>query len=56
MSDKNTLKDLKITMKKHPDSLKLEGSLKQQLDSKLPLNDELIIYDGDYFKKKLNHN
>lgn len=53
MSDKNTLKGLKITMKKHPDSLKLEGSLKQQLDSKLPLNDELIIYDGDYLKKKL---
>ena len=46
MSDKDTLKGLKITMKKHPDSLKLEGSLKELLDSKLPLNEALIVYEG----------
>lgn len=46
MSDKNTLKGLKITMKKHPDSLKLEGSLKELLDSKLPLGNPLVVYEG----------
>ena len=46
MSDKNTLKGLKITMKKHPDSLKLEGSLKSLLESKLPLESSLVIYEG----------
>jgi hypothetical protein len=46
MSEKNTLKDLKITMKKHPDSLKLEGSLKEILQNQLPLNGPLIIYEG----------
>jgi hypothetical protein len=46
MSEKNTLKSLKITMKKHPDSLKLEGSLKEILQNKLPLKEPLIIYEG----------
>lgn len=46
MSNKNTLKGLKITMKKHPDSLKLEGFLKNFLDSKLPLESSLVIYEG----------
>lgn len=46
MSDKSTLKGLKITMKKHPVSLKLEGSLKNLLDSKLPLETSLVIYEG----------
>jgi aspartate dehydrogenase len=48
MSDKSTLKGLKITMKKHPVSLKLEGSLKNLLDSKLPLETSLVIYEGIY--------
>ena len=39
-------KRLKITMKKHPDSLKLEGSLKEILQNKLPLKEPLIIYEG----------
>lgn len=46
MSEKNTLKSLKITMKKHPDSLKLEGSLKEILQNKLPLKEPLKIYEG----------
>lgn len=46
MSQSNTLTDLKITMKKHPDSLKLEGSLKELLDNNLPLNQSLVLYDG----------
>ncbi len=46
MSDKNSLKGLKITMKKHPDSLKLEGSLKELLENNKKLNKELTLYEG----------
>ncbi len=46
MSDKNSLKGLKITMKKHPSSLKLEGSLKEMLENNHPLQESLILYDG----------
>ena len=46
MSQSNTLTDLKITMKKHPDSLKLEGSLKELLENSLPLNQSLVLYEG----------
>lgn len=46
MSEKNTLVGLKVTMKKHPDSLKLEGSLKEILEKNLPLSEPLVIYDG----------
>jgi len=46
MSDKNSLKGLKVTMKKHPSSLKLEGSLKEMMEKSQPLDKELILYDG----------
>jgi aspartate dehydrogenase len=49
MANKNTLTGLKVTMKKHPDSLKLEGSLKEKLDAALPLTQELILYKGLLF-------
>jgi hypothetical protein len=44
MSDRNTLLGLKITMKKHPESLKLEGYLKEKLEKNDI--DYLILYDG----------
>lgn len=46
MANKKTLKGLRVTMKKHPDSLKLEGSLKEKLESSLPLDKELVLYEG----------
>ncbi len=46
MSDRNTLLGLKVTMKKHPDSLKLESPLKEKLEQSLPLNEPLILYEG----------
>lgn len=48
MSERNTLVDLKITMKKHPESLKLEGSLKELLEKSMPLHQALILYNGNY--------
>ncbi len=46
MAKKNSLTGLKVTMKKHPDSLKLEGSLKDKLEKSLPLSNELVLYEG----------
>lgn len=46
MAEQNTLVDLKVTMKKHPDSLKLEGSLKELLEKSLPLTEPLVLYNG----------
>lgn len=46
MADKNSLKGLKVTMKKHPSSLKLEGSLKEMLEKNHPLKEALVLYDG----------
>ncbi len=46
MDEKKTLKGLKITMKKHPESLKLEGSLKDLLDGTKFFSDSIILYDG----------
>ena len=46
MAEQNTLVDLKVTMKKHPESLKLEGSLKELLDKSVPLTEPLILYNG----------
>ncbi len=54
MSDKNSLKGLKITMKKHPSSLKLEGSLKEMLENSHPLQESLVLYDGRGFSVKKN--
>lgn len=45
MAVKNTLKGLKITMKKHPSSLKLESVLKEKLEKSQPLDKELVLYD-----------
>lgn len=46
MSERSTLVDLKVTMKKHPDSLKLEGSLKDLLEKSVPLSEPCILYNG----------
>lgn len=46
MANKGSLKGLKVTMKKHPSSLKLSGSLKEMLEKSVPLEKELILYDG----------
>lgn len=51
MAEQNTLVDLKVTMKKHPDSLKLEGSLKELLEKSLPLTEPLILYNGRIFEE-----
>ena len=48
MSEKNTLKGLRVTMKKHPTSLKLEEPLKSKLDSHTDPVNPLILYDGNY--------
>ncbi len=45
MDERKTLKGLKVTMKKHPESLKLEGKLKDFLDT-TEYSDSIIIYDG----------
>ena len=46
MSEKNTLKGLRVTMKKHPTSLKLEEPLKSKLDAYNDPDNPLILYDG----------
>ncbi len=52
MSNKNTLKGLRVTMKKHPKSLILNGTLKEKLDDYCKTfcnnSDPLILYEGDY--------
>jgi hypothetical protein len=45
MDERKTLKSLKITMKKHPESLKLEGKLKDDLN-KIAFSDSIILYEG----------
>lgn len=45
MADRNTLKALSITMKKHPSSLKLESPLKELIDNHNESN-PLIVYQG----------
>jgi aspartate dehydrogenase len=46
MADRGTLKGLKVTMKKHPDSLKLDGSLRELLHKSIPLSSALVLYNG----------
>lgn len=46
MANKGSLKGLKVTMKKHPSSLKLSGSLKEALEKSGPLEKELVLYEG----------
>jgi hypothetical protein len=45
MDERKTLKAMKITMRKHPESLKLEESLKEVLN-KMDYSDNIILYDG----------
>lgn len=51
MSNKNTLKGLRVTMKKHPKSLILNGILKDKLDKYCETvhseSQPLILYDGN---------
>ena len=47
MADCGSLKGLSVSMKKHPDSLKVEGKLKEKLESSLPLQSELVLYQGE---------
>ena len=49
MSDRNTLTGLKVTMKKHPDSLKLEGCLNEELEKSRNSNKPTVLYDGKLF-------
>ncbi len=54
MADLNTLTGLSVSMKKHPDSLKLENPLKDKLDcySKDDNNQApCTIYSGNYGEK-----
>ena len=53
MSNKNSLKGLKITMKKHPKSLQLNGSLKDKLNEHTSSTVPIVLYEGSKFKKKL---
>ena len=46
MADKNTLKGLHISMKKHPSSLKLEGILKEKLENMKDSDKPNVLYDG----------
>jgi aspartate dehydrogenase len=48
MADRNTLKGLKITMKKSPESLKVLGDLKDKLDAFIASNsaEEFTLYEG----------
>jgi aspartate dehydrogenase len=50
MADRNTLKGLKVTMKKSPESLKVLGDLKTKLDSynetRGSSSDEFVLYNG----------
>lgn len=46
MATQKTLKGLKITMKKHQTSLKLEGELKEKLENKKIWDSDLILYEG----------
>ncbi|XP_069773584.1 aspartate dehydrogenase domain-containing protein isoform X2 [Narcine bancroftii] len=44
MADRGTLKALKVTMTKHPDSFKLEGSLQEQKES--GSSQRTVLYEG----------
>eukprot|EP00744_Colponema_vietnamica_P017588 GILI01024734.1.p1 GENE.GILI01024734.1~~GILI01024734.1.p1 ORF type:complete len:307 (-),score=89.08 GILI01024734.1:38-895(-) len=48
MADRGTLKGLAVTMKKHPDSFRLEGSLQTKLDEVLATKPEgeVVLYEG----------
>ena len=46
MSDQGVLRDLTITMKKHPKSLKLRGDSKVRLDAAKGQDGEITLYDG----------
>eukprot|EP01102_Stenamoeba_stenopodia_P001707 TRINITY_DN11553_c0_g1_i1.p1 TRINITY_DN11553_c0_g1~~TRINITY_DN11553_c0_g1_i1.p1 ORF type:complete len:296 (-),score=49.08 TRINITY_DN11553_c0_g1_i1:71-937(-) len=46
MTDRGSLQELRITMAKHPESLKLEGHLKQKLEDNKGFEGEFIVYEG----------
>eukprot|EP01137_Pigoraptor_chileana_P029828 Opistho-2@15551 len=46
MADRRTLKALKITMKKHPLSFKLEGDLGVKCDASAAVSGETLLYEG----------
>ena len=46
MAVKKSLQGLKVTMKKHHTSLKLEGSLKEKLENNKKWDSALILYEG----------
>ncbi|XP_070572511.1 aspartate dehydrogenase domain-containing protein-like [Ptychodera flava] len=45
MANRGTLQGLKVTMKKHPDSFKLNGVLKEKNDA-ITGNSAVVLYDG----------
>ncbi len=55
MDERKTLKGLKITMKKHHESLKLEGKLNEKLKQSQS-TDNSILYEGKIFKYILTKN
>ena len=46
MASKNALKGLRVTMKKHPKSLILNGSLKEKLDENIDSTEAITLYEG----------
>ena len=47
MARRGTLKGLKISMAKHPSSLKLEGALVEKLTAAVSVTDKaVVLYDG----------
>lgn len=56
MADRGTLKGLTVTMKKHPDSLKVLGPLQAKLDAYVP-DAETVLFEGNNwrnFEQNLN--
>jgi predicted dinucleotide-utilizing enzyme len=50
MADRGTLKGLTVTMKKHPDSLKVLGPLQAKLDAYVP-DAETVLFEGKKTRK-----
>jgi aspartate dehydrogenase len=48
MADRGTLRGLRVTMKKHPSSFKVEGDVRSRLDAAVAADadGEVILYDG----------
>jgi hypothetical protein len=45
---RNIFKDLKVTMTKHPNSLKVVGDLVQRRDEAFASGERTVLFDGDF--------